>query len=148
MKNLIVVMLFSTFVFAFKVGDTLDEQTKNQLGIIDLDKIYVVDFFASWCKSCKIELPLISELSTKNDKSSFEIIGVDMDESLEDGKNFVQSLDLKMKVVYDDSNEIVGRFNPVGVPALYYIKNGKVVKTLFGAVPHIDKIILEDVKGL
>ena len=148
MKKIFLVLFLSSFLFAFKVGDRLDSNTIDTLGLTDSNKIYVVDFFASWCKSCKIELPLISNISKNNDKSKFEIIGVDMGESLEDEKKFVSSLALEMKVIYDNNNEIVSKFNPIGVPALYYIKDGQVLKTLFGAVAHIDRVILEDVKGL
>jgi thiol-disulfide isomerase/thioredoxin len=61
--KLFLVLTFSIEnVYAYKVGDTIDKDVVNQLGLKD-SKVYILDFFASWCASCKIELPLISKLN-------------------------------------------------------------------------------------
>jgi thiol-disulfide isomerase/thioredoxin len=61
-KLLLASTLSVTSLFAYKVGDTIDNNIAATLNISN-DKIYVVDFFASWCASCKIELPIISKLN-------------------------------------------------------------------------------------
>jgi len=146
--KLLLIFTFSVAnVYAYKVGDSLDKNVVNQLGLKD-SKVYVIDFFASWCASCKIELPLISKLNNSINKSKYKIIGIDVDEELEDGKEFVKKLNLNFDVIYDNENSIIEKFEPIGVPAIYYIKNNKVVKIIYGAVHNIDKKILDDLKGL
>ena len=40
----------------FETEDFYDKKTLNQK---DLDKFYIVNFFASWCKPCLAEHPLL-----------------------------------------------------------------------------------------
>ena len=146
--KLLLVLTFSIAnVYAYKVGDSLPQNVVNQLGLND-SKVYVIDFFASWCASCKIELPLISKLNNNINKSKYKIIGIDVDEELEEGKDFVKSLNLNFDIIYDNENSLIEKFEPIGVPAIYYIKNNKVIKVIYGAVHNIDKKILDDLKGL
>jgi thiol-disulfide isomerase/thioredoxin len=146
--KLFLVLTFSIAnVYAYKVGDTIDKDVVNQLGLKD-SKVYVLDFFASWCASCKIELPLISKLNNNINKSKYKVIGIDVDKDLEKGKGFVKSLKLNFDIIYDNKNSLIEKFEPIGVPAIYYIKKNKVVKVIYGAVHNIDKTILSDLEGL
>ncbi|MEA3354581.1 MAG: TlpA disulfide reductase family protein [Campylobacterota bacterium] len=147
-KKLIFLLLFlNCALFGYTLGDTLDKSTIDKLGIKD-DKIYIVDFYASWCVSCKVELPLISKLNSTIEKTKYMIIGINIDKDINKGKAFTKKADLRFKIIYDNKNKLVSKFDPIGVPALYYIKNYKVEKVLFGAIEHIDKKILNDLKGM
>lgn len=146
-KLLLVSTIGVSSLFAFDVGDKLDTKTINGLKLTN-DKVYVIDFFASWCASCKIELPLISKTNTQIDKSKFEIIGINSDKNIKKGKSFVKKLNLNFKVIYDNKLEFISKFNPIGVPAIYYIKNFEVKKVIYGAVHEIDKKILKDIQKL
>jgi cytochrome c biogenesis protein CcmG/thiol:disulfide interchange protein DsbE len=147
-KKLLLVSIFCvSSLFAFDVGDKLDTQIINDLKLTK-DKVYVLDFFASWCASCKIELPLISTVNTQIDKQKYEIIGIDSDKDINKGKAFVKKLNLNFDVIYDNQSKFISKFNPIGVPAIYYIKNFEVKKIIYGAVNDIDKKILADLQSL
>ena len=145
-KKLLLASLCTSTLLGYNVGDKIDTDVANQLNIKS-DKVYVIDFFASWCKSCKIELPLISKLNNKLD-DKYEIKGVCIDEEKEIGKAFVKKLDLEFNVIYDESNKLVSKFSPIGVPAIYYIKNNEIAKVVFGAVDDIDEKIKHDLSLL
>ncbi|MRI58135.1 MAG: cytochrome C biogenesis protein [Epsilonproteobacteria bacterium] len=119
----------------------MDRGLMSKLGIQEKG-VYVIDFFASWCHSCQKELPLLNAMD------SVQIIGVDVDENMDDGKAFVKKLGLKFKVIYDPKGEIVSKFDPPGIPALYIIKDGEVVHSIIGARPHIDKDLAKILKEL
>ncbi|MDB2405567.1 TlpA family protein disulfide reductase [Arcobacteraceae bacterium] len=146
-RLLLTASLTISSTFAYNVGDTVDKNIVNDLKMND-NKIYIVDFFASWCASCKIELPLISKLNQTLDKSKYVLLGVNSDTNINKGKEFVNKLQLSFDVVYDNQNKIISKFNPIGVPAIYYIKNSKVQKVVFGAVHNIDQKILNDLKTI
>ena len=146
-KLLLTTTLSISSLFAYNVGDKIDEDIANQLQLND-NKIYIVDFFASWCKSCKIELPLISKLNNDINKNNYKIIGVNMDKNKAKGEKFVKKLALNFDVIYDSNNQIVSKFEPIGVPAIYYIENKTVKKVVFGAVHDIDQKIKNDLKNL
>ena len=146
-RLLLTASLTISSAFAYNVGDTVDKSIVNDLKMND-NKIYIVDFFASWCASCKIELPLISKLNQKLDKSKYVLLGVNSDTDINKGKNFVKKLHLSFDVTYDNKNKIISKFAPIGVPAIYYIKNSKIQKVFFGAVHNIDQKILNDLKTI
>jgi thiol-disulfide isomerase/thioredoxin len=129
---------------ALETGDTLPQNIQEQLKL-ESDKVYVIDFFASWCKSCKKELPLIANLY--NNKVS-EVVGINVDKNKEDGEKLVNKLSLPFPIVYDTDKALVETFNPLGFPAVYYVKNGQILNVIFGAVEEIDKKITEDIKAI
>ena len=147
MKFIITSLLVSTLLFGYQKGDMVSPTISKKLDLKN-DKIYIIDFFASWCGSCKEEMPLLIKASQEMDKSKFELIGVDVDEELAKGEAFQKELNISFRVVNDPKNEIIKAFDPLGMPSLYAIKEGKVVDFLFGAKDNIDKLIADELKEL
>lgn len=145
MKKIISSILLLSNLYAYQEGDIISDSMASHLGCKD-NKVYIVDFFASWCGSCKKELPLISKANTKIDKSKVEIIGIDVDKDISKALAFQNSLKLNFKVINDPQNLIISEFSPIGMPTLYYIKNKKVIGIVTGAVDDIDEKILNDIK--
>ena len=143
-RLLTTLLLSSVAVMALESGDTIPQKLQEQLNMKP-DTVYVVDFFASWCKSCKKELPLIANLY--NNKTA-EVIGVNTDKEKKTGEAFVQSLALPFPVLYDEDKSLVEGFEPLGFPAIYYVKNNTIIHLIFGAVDEIDKKIAEDIKAI
>jgi len=143
LKKTLYSLLFSTVaLMALETGDSVPQNIQDRLKL-ESDKVYVVDFFASWCKSCKKELPLITNVY--NEKIA-EVIGINVDKNKENGEKFVKELELAFPIVYDSDKSLVEAFNPLGFPAVYYVKNGQILNIIFGAVEEIDKKIKEDIK--
>ena len=69
-------------------------------------------------------------------------MGVDVDENLNQAKAFQQELGLTFSVVNDPKGEVIKHFDPVGMPAVYIVKNAKVTHMILGAKDHIDRLIL------
>jgi cytochrome c biogenesis protein CcmG, thiol:disulfide interchange protein DsbE len=106
-------------------------------------KTYVVSFFASWCGSCKKEIPQLSQIA--KERKDIEIIGVDVDKDPQDAKKFQEELSeyFTFRVIDDSSNEIIKEYKPIGMPALYIIKNKQVCAYIFGAVDDLKASINE-----
>ncbi len=151
MRFLILTMLLSSLLFSYQKGDTISQEMQNRLNVKE-DKIYIIDFFASWCGSCEKEIPYISKVHQKVDSSQVEIIGIDVDKDIEKAKSFQKELKSKnaltFRVINDPQNNIIKEFKPIGMPALFYIQNNKVIDVIYGAVDNIDEVILSDLKRL
>jgi len=144
-KKTLSTLLLSTFaVMALETGDAVPQAIQDELKL-QANQTYVIDFFASWCKSCKKELPLVEKVAKENVAN---IIGVNVDKKEEDGKKFVSDLGLTFPVIYDNDKKLVEAFDPMGFPAIYYVKDGKVVNVIFGAVDDIDEQIKKDMQEL
>ena len=151
MKFLTLLLFLSSLLLSYQVGDTISSNIQNKLNIKD-DKIYIIDFFASWCGSCEKEIPYISKVHQKIDSNRVEIIGIDVDKDIQKAKAFQEELKsqntLTFRVLNDPQNNIIKEFKPIGMPALFYIQNSKVVHVIYGAIDNIDKVILNDLKRL
>jgi len=151
MRLIILFMMMGTLLFGYQKGESISPNIIQKLEL-SKDKVYVIDFFASWCGSCKKEMPHLSKVNDTINKNKIEFIGVDVDTDLSKGESFQKELrdakKLTFKVVNDPKNEIIKEFDPIGMPALYFVKDLKVVDALLGAQDDIDKKIKDILKGL
>ncbi len=151
MKFITLFLLLSSLLFSYQKGDTINQEMQKTLEM-QKDKIYIVDFFASWCNSCEKEIPYISKVHQKIDVNRVEIIGIDVDKDIKKAKAFQENLksknDLTFRVINDPQNSIIKEFKPIGMPALFYVKDFKIVDIIYGAVDNIDEVILADLKRM
>jgi len=151
MNKVLILIVSLSLSYALKVGERVDSSLINKLNI-DTNKIVIIDFFASWCHSCEKEIPLISQYNTTIDKNKIEIIGIDVDRDKSDGIEFQKKLkksnNLNFRVIDDPSNEIIAIFKPLGMPALYILKDAKIVEIIYGAIDDIDQVLNTKIKGL
>ena len=144
-KKILILLVFSSLsLMALSIKDTIPTHLQSKLQLQE-DKVYVLSFFASWCKSCKKELPLVSKVY---EDKTVEVIGINVDKKKEEGKKFVKELELPFPIIYDEDKALVQAFDPLGFPAIYYVKNNKIIHIIFGAVDNIDDQIRLDVKEI
>ena len=136
-------LVMSSPLWAFQEGEMLTDTAKSRLSL-DSNKLTIVDFFAEWCVSCRHELPEVNDLYQSLEGTGVTVLGVDVDEEVEVGLAFQKQLGLDFPVVNDPDQELVNEFKPIGMPALYYIYQGQVLKVRFGAINNISQVITED----
>jgi thiol-disulfide isomerase/thioredoxin len=96
-------------------------------------KVVFVNFWASWCPECKIELPELLRISAKYGDRPFALLAVNMDRKREAAQKFLEKQGLNLLVLFDSEQKVINAFAPVGVPASYLIgSDGKVAKVYIG----------------
>ena len=100
----------------------------------ELDDFFVVNFFASWCKPCLAEHPLLMELHANGVK----IVGINF---RDDEDNFIEWIDKHgnpfFHVIRDDGT-IAYQMGLIGVPETYFINNSKVIEKIQGPLFYED----------
>ena len=88
-------------------------------------KVVVLDFWATWCGPCKMEIPHFVELMKRHGEKGLEIVGVAMDETGADVvKPFVEKNGLHYHVLLGD-DYTANRFGGVNaLPTTFVIDRG------------------------
>src|ERR1700704_1697803 len=118
--------------FALKDGDGKLVHIADYKG-----KVVLLDFWATWCGPCKIEIPWFMELQRKNKDRGFEVLGVAMDdEGWEAVKPFLTELGVNYRVVIgnDATAQLYGGVD--ALPTTFLIdRTGKIAAVHVGLVP-------------
>lgn len=110
-------------------------------------KVVIVDFWASWCEPCKIELPALNKLHEKY-KGKLVVIGVNVDENLNDAKTFLKSHPVGFDLVHDKGQKNAGELGIEKMPTSFILANGKIVKLHEAFRAGDEKKMDEEVKKL
>jgi cytochrome c biogenesis protein CcmG/thiol:disulfide interchange protein DsbE len=106
-------------------------------------KVVLLDFFATWCGPCKIEIPWFMEMERANKDKGFSVLGVSMDdEGWEVVKPFLADLGVNYRVVIgnDATAQIYGGVD--SLPTTFLIdRNGKIAAIHIGLA---SKKVFED----
>jgi thiol-disulfide isomerase/thioredoxin len=82
MKRTVLLVLMAAFVIATGIGckpqvaKIKDFQDKD----IPVGKVVLVNFWATWCEPCKIEIPWLIEMQNKYGEKGFTVLGIAMDD--------------------------------------------------------------------
>lgn len=105
----------------------------------------ILNFWASWCPACRIELPMLDRLSARAREMKLSVVAVSEDRAGRDQvQRFVRSLGIRSLPIYLDPNGYVGHTEPertkapfalYGMPITYLIaSSGRIVGYILGAV--------------
>jgi cytochrome c biogenesis protein CcmG/thiol:disulfide interchange protein DsbE len=97
-------------------------------------KVVLLDFFATWCGPCKIEIPWFMEMERKNRDRGFSVLGVAMDdEGWEVVKPFLADLGVNYRVVIGN-DATAGMYGGVdALPTTFLIdKEGRIAAVHVG----------------
>jgi thiol-disulfide isomerase/thioredoxin len=101
----------------------------------------VLNFWASWCGPCRIEMPHFQESSLKYN-GRVAIIGVNQGESARTVTDFRTSLDIDYPLLVDDDNRVNQLYNVTSLPTTVFVdKDGVVREVVIGT---ISQAVLED----
>ncbi len=108
---------------------TLDETT------VTLSKLrgqwVVLNFWATWCIPCKIEMPLLQALATEHPE--LVVIGMNVRDSELDTQAFVNELSVTFPIVIDLEDSTLLDYQVVGLPQTVLINpRGEIVYRTFG----------------
>ncbi|MDR6224827.1 thiol-disulfide oxidoreductase ResA [Desmospora profundinema] len=122
-----------------KVGTTVGEQAPDfelqtldgdTLKLSDLEgKAVLVNFWATWCKPCRDEMPAIQSVYNRYKDQDFVVVGVNIAETPVSVKAFARQLELDFPIVLDRNREVTRLYNIGPIPSSVLLdKDGKVVR--------------------
>ncbi len=105
-------------------------------------KPLIINFWASWCIPCRLEIPLLNGIYPRLLKGNKQLIGVNQSESRETIDTFQANTTIAFPV-YRDTGELSKLLNIEVIPAIAVIdSNGKVQSMTYGFRPWIQVYLL------
>ena len=90
-------------------------------------KVVYVDFWASWCSSCAESFPFLDMLQEQYQSQGLHIVAINMDENIEDAKDFLAKFSPKFMVVTNKDQQCAINFAVEAMPSSYLIdKKGNI----------------------
>lgn len=92
-------------------------------------KVILLDFWATWCGPCKIEIPWFIEFQERYGKQGFQVVGVSVDDKPEQLRPYVAEMKMNYPVLQGlGHDDLMDAFGPIlGIPVSTIIsRDGKI----------------------
>jgi thiol-disulfide isomerase/thioredoxin len=115
-------------------------------------KVVLVDFWASWCKPCKKELPELEKMARayKAAGADVVIIAINIDTKRENADKFLKTAKINsLTVLFDPSSTSAEQYEPATMPTSYVIDKKGIVKAVHeGYTAGDEKKVKAEIDGL
>ena len=108
-------------------------------------KAVLLNFWATYCGPCKIEMPWFVELQKEYGPQGFQIVGVAMDDaSTEDIAKFAREMGINYPILIG-KDSVSDRYNVSVLPTTFFLdRDGKLIAREFGLVSR--SVFVEHIK--
>jgi thiol-disulfide isomerase/thioredoxin len=122
---------------------------RELLSVADIDlggksgKITVLDFWASWCGPCKLQMPVMERFyNSLADPECIQLIAVNVGESRATVENFLSKNHVSYNVALDKSRELADKYRVTAIPTTVILDaGGKAIEIKPGYFPDLDSYL-------
>lgn len=113
-------------------GVAIDQNGDERRWAAPFDGVTLVDFAASWCGPCRHSLPRLEEFAAAH--PGLQVLVVSVDEEVTGTEKLIESLDLKLPVVWDAGHRIASHYRPPAMPSSFLLRaDGTILYTAEGS---------------
>ncbi|MBT3205756.1 MAG: TlpA family protein disulfide reductase [Gammaproteobacteria bacterium] len=111
--------------------------------------VVLLNFWASWCAPCRLEMPLLNDLHNKYEKLGFVILGVNVEEQTDEARAYITDRPVDFPILFDDQNSVSKQYNVIAMPTTVMIdRNGNMRYLHQGYIPGDEKKYKKMIKKL
>jgi len=111
--------------------ETLDGDTLT-LAALDSVPVILMNFWASWCGPCKVEIPDLMVLHEAYGSKGFMVLGVTVNDLPRDSRDFADEIEMSYRSVIGTPQMLEAYELSPWLPTSLLIKDGQVVKEWVG----------------
>ncbi len=128
---------------------TLHDLSGNEVRLSQCrGKGVILNFWSTWCKPCRAELPLIESFYQTNG-NEVEVLSVSINRERDNTvKDFAQAIGLSFPVLLDYQKKVARQYKIFAVPTSFILdKRGVIVKKVFGEIEVHPEQLLSMING-
>ena len=129
---------------------TLKDMHGNDVELADFaGNVILLDFWATWCAPCRIEIPGFIEMVEKYGQQGFTVLGISIDDPVDALLPYAEELGMNYPVLVGDGrDDVKDEYGPlIGFPTSYVIdRDGTICHRHIGYAPK--ERFIEDIEGL
>ena len=112
----------------------LKDMNGNNVRLSDFKgKIVFLNFWTTWCPTCRIEMPSMEKLHQKLENKDFAMVTINLQESASQVKGFFQEFKLSFTALLDTTGEVGASFGIRAIPTTYILdKTGRIIGQVNG----------------
>lgn len=96
-------------------------------------KIVFLNFWTTWCPTCRIEMPSMEKLHQKLKNKDFAMVTINLQESASQVKAFFEEFKLTFTALLDSTGEVSASFGIRAIPTTYILdKTGRIIGLVSG----------------
>jgi peroxiredoxin len=130
------VLFLTALVFCFSCSDSRSgiapgdrapnvqgvDLTNSPIALWDTKgQLFLVNFWATWCGPCIEELPALQKLHQKFQARGFQVVGIAVDDTLENVKDVVQRYGITYPIILDNKAQSKRSFQVKGFPESFIL---------------------------
>jgi thiol-disulfide isomerase/thioredoxin len=112
----------------------LKDMNGNDISLSDFNgKVVFLNFWTTWCPTCRIEMPSMEKLHQKLKNKDFAMVTINLQESASEVKAFFKIFNLTFTALLDSTGEVGASFGIRAIPTTYILdKTGKIIGQVSG----------------
>ncbi len=114
----------------FNTKDFFSGENMKSSSIFELDKIYLLNIWSSWCIPCRQEHSFLMNLNLNN---KLTIVGMNYKDNMKNANNFLNELGNPYREIFIDLDGTIAiEWGAYGVPESFLIYNNTIIKKYIG----------------
>jgi peroxiredoxin len=111
-------------------------------------KVILINFWATWCRPCKVEMPVLNKLFHKLKDRGFTVLGVSIDRSKKPVQKFLDKIPLDFPILLDSDIDVSRKYKVTRYPTTFIIdREGILREKFFGGKDWMDPEIIKLIEG-
>jgi cytochrome c biogenesis protein CcmG, thiol:disulfide interchange protein DsbE len=106
------------------------------------NKLVLINFWASWCTPCRMEMPQFEKIYAAKKNLGFALLAVNEDSEREKADAYLKSKPVSFPVLMDTDGAVSKQFGVKALPTTILVgQDGKVLQVVVGMEPYVQWLV-------
>lgn len=115
--------------------------------IIPVNKVTIVNFWATWCAPCKAEIPEFVKFYARNSQKKLAILAINLKDQPNTVKNFAAKAKMNFTVLTDTSGKVGDLYQIFSIPSTFIIDQKGTIRSVIKGSTNL-RVLEEKVQPL